>query len=66
MSIVPSMTRAHFKLIAETILEMSEGSTHMDLHLTPGQVATSFARALRATNSRFDTEKFLRECGVSD
>jgi hypothetical protein len=47
------MTRAHYELIAETIRFANE------LPEVRRRMAGEFARALKATNGRFDAERFI-------
>lgn len=61
-----TMERRHYELIARTIMDicvMSEGE------ISPRNrtlIARSFAQTLRATNPRFDKERFLKACGATD
>lgn len=57
------MTRAHFKLIADTIASLDfpeEDGPEIEI------CANEFARVLARTNPQFDRAKFLKVCGVSD
>lgn len=56
----PTMTRAHFQFIADTIAAMPDFAP--TLRAQKESTARSFADALRATNPRFDREKFLAAC----
>jgi hypothetical protein len=51
-----TMQRRHFALIAETIKNLNV-SQDVRRH-----VSEEFRRALRATNSNFDSDKFLTAC----
>ena len=50
------MSRCHYVLIAQTIKELPS-----TIRL---RVALEFADSLRATNPRFQRERFLTACGV--
>ncbi len=63
------MSRKDFRLIAETIRLLPSFETHQqDGKLYPCEVVnfctivTRFAEALRTTNPRFDTERFINAC----
>lgn len=53
-----TMTRAHFKLIADAIADRD-----IDDCIRPF-LARHFARRLELANPRFDRARFLRACGV--
>lgn len=52
------MTRKHFKLIAQTI-------TFIPDPVVRGEAARGWCHALRQTNPRFDSKRFLAACGVA-
>jgi hypothetical protein len=52
-----TMQRRHFELIAATIREMR--TEPAPDKATLDMVASEFARALKATNGRFDAERFI-------
>lgn len=52
------MTRNDFQLIAMVLKEAKEGQEDHDA------VSRRFATALRHLNPRFNSEKFLKACGV--
>ena len=53
------MSRKDFNLIASVIANFSGESAGQAL-------AIAMANALRKTNPRFDTDRFLKACGVED
>jgi hypothetical protein len=55
MSVIPSMSKRHFILIAEVIKTLPP--QHRNL------VAWKFARALMGTNKDFNMAKFISACG---
>jgi len=64
------MTRKHFLLIAETIKAQIEAERPTDssgerAEQALRRLAMRFAQALATTNPGFDSERFLRACGVS-
>jgi hypothetical protein len=61
------MTKRDFILIAGVIRALAEPNTDTCVLEEADQtlVAWRFAEALRATNARFDGEKFLKACGAS-
>lgn len=54
--LVPSMSRAQFQMIAQTILDLPESVTPAMRHL----IACRFADDLRATNSNFKRDLFIQ------
>lgn len=61
------MTRKDFQLIADVLNDCRE--SYADANADAGTqaietVAECFALRLRATNPRFDRDRFLRACGV--
>jgi len=52
-----SMTRKHFKLIADQIAKIAEPEARM-------MAAQAVAAACRQDNPRFDPSKFYEACGV--
>ena len=52
------MTKKDFELVAEVIRELRRGSN--DGQVTVERVATEFEIALRRTNGRFDSGRFLQ------
>lgn len=64
------MTKKDFELIAQTIKALvapsfEENSQGLFDAEARGFVAWRFAEALRATNPRFNAERFLKACGVA-
>jgi hypothetical protein len=55
---MPSMTRAHFKLIADAVADLPPLPTKE-------QVARSLSAGLRSTNPNFNPSRFLEACGVT-
>ena len=51
-----SMTRKHFKMIAETLKEYSDTESHI-------WICRDMARLFATTNPRFDKVKFMECCG---
>jgi len=58
--IVPSMSRRHFKFIAETIRDTARDLAMSDQDIE--RIARHFARSLRSTNVNFDKDKFIEAC----
>lgn len=59
------MQQRHFELIAATIKDMDEfvdGDNYG--HDVREHVAREFASRLRTANPQFNTDRFLRACGV--
>lgn len=59
-----TMTRAHFKLIAETLRECGADDEAQYPVISRTGGARNFASALARTNPNFDRDRFLRACGV--
>lgn len=59
-----TMTRADFKIVADTISHLRGLQKHIESydHLLD-VVAQSLATSLATTNPRFDEDKFLAACG---
>lgn len=63
------MTARDFRLIAEAVKQAYQSVGAMDMGLPRvgvTAVAAELAAALRKTNARFDTARFLAACGVPD
>ena len=63
--IVPSMTAKHFKFIAETLKDFTPQADDDNWHAMQAMLLDlheHFSRALAATNSQFNREKFLEAC----
>lgn len=58
------MSRKHFELIAQTFADELASATDYIERLTVRRMATRMARELKATNPRFDTDRFLTACGL--
>ena len=66
-----TMTRQHFKVIADVLKERNDPAKQADTEYPEaitaesvlGGVIESFAIALRATNANFNETKFLQACG---
>jgi len=60
------MTRKDYELIAETLRtacgKLPAGSPGAQAHYVRQVLAGEFARALRATNPRFDESRFIAAC----
>ena len=64
----PTMTRAHFQYLAEWVRyelpveadSVADGIQYRDT------IARSLARSLVATNGQFNSDRFLRACGVGE
>jgi hypothetical protein len=54
----------HFSFIAAVIRDMPDHAA--SLRAQKRSVANAFADACRATNGRFDRERFLSACGFDD
>jgi hypothetical protein len=59
-----TMTRQHFKFIADTIKAMPDHAA--SLRAAKRSVALAFADALRATNGGFKRDRFLDACGLEE
>jgi hypothetical protein len=57
------MSRRNFNLIARVLLEQRDRATVAELWRLD-ETARAFAVELRATNPRFDRQRFLTACGV--
>lgn len=58
------MTRRDFEMIAEVIAERVRLHEHRTLRVTTlHELALDFADRLRATNPRFDRDRFMAACG---
>jgi hypothetical protein len=55
MSVIPSMSKRHFTLIAEVITKLPPECR--------GLVAWRFAYALMGTNKEFNVGRFIKACG---
>jgi hypothetical protein len=55
------MTRMHFELIARVVRDVLE---HRGDPMDDKALVAEFARALAATNGRFDRGRFERACGL--
>lgn len=61
------MTRKHFKEIAETINQLAEsGHLANDYYETHFVVASAFANVCARYNPRFNRDKFMEACGVTN
>lgn len=60
------MTKKDFELIAQAIAEMKDKYTGADWSINGAMYpfARQMADALENSNPRFDSEKFLKACGV--
>ena len=66
-----TMTRQHFKVIADVLKERNDTAKQADTEYPEaitaesvlGGVIESFAIALRATNANFNESKFRQACG---
>jgi hypothetical protein len=57
-----TMTRQHFNLIAKTIADQYTAipASNIEQLVAVHEVAVNFSHALRATNSNFDAERFMK------
>lgn len=61
------MTRKDFQLIADSIASMQlQDYTPFNQTILRTYIAKQFADALRATNSRFNRDKFMMACGAEE
>lgn len=59
------MTRKDYELIADAIKQHS-AAANPDAAAAVRRVAHELTEALSADNSRFDTSRFLKACGVEE
>ena len=61
------MTRQHFQFIADVIYRMPHTDADLPFERdVRAEVAHTFARELRKTNSGFDSDRFLKACGIEE
>lgn len=58
------MQRRHFELIAEILNNYATGDAAQ--RETVRAIAEAFASRLARENARFDRDRFLRACGITD
>lgn len=58
----PSMTRAHFKLIAEVIARVKPYADPEGDMVFASDIVSDFADALTSTNPSFNRERFIEAC----
>ena len=57
--------RRHYVAIAEILADMENGTLQQSLFSDIRPIAQAFATYFEADNPRFDRERFLRACGVT-
>lgn len=60
------MTKKDYELIASVLHAIIQTAQLTDYEPTPSQYAEAFAVCLEQNNPRFDRNKFLQACGVTD
>lgn len=59
------MSKKHFIAITEVIRKQIEAAVTNTAYSAAEAIARDFARIVASDNPRFDTQRFLRACGIN-
>lgn len=64
MPTAPTMTHGHYEFIARTVRSYLAHSDASEAAFQRARLAHHFAKELKATNPRFNSDRFIIACGV--